>query len=62
MTRANVSGDCLMITNSEVQASTHNRANTPNTASNFLAELRFESEGIGRDKFREVVPTRVTRL
>jgi hypothetical protein len=45
-----------MIANSEVQASTHNRATTPKAASTaLLAELRFVSEDIDRDKILEDV-------
>jgi hypothetical protein len=57
MTRANLSGDCRMTVNNDVQASTHNRASAPKTVSHtFLVDLRFVSEGIGRDKIIRSYP------
>jgi hypothetical protein len=42
MTRAKVSGDCRIIANNAPQASTHNRASTPNAVTNaLLTDLRF---------------------
>jgi len=45
MTRAKVSGDCRMTANNPPQASTHNRATTPNAVIHVrFPDLRFLSK------------------